>query len=190
MLMPAFDAIGTRVAIRRPTADDCNEFIHLMQVSREFHLPWLDPAKTPEDFDSYLRSRDGGLTNDGFLICCRESGKILGLININCIVWGFFASGYLGYYLGAPYARQGYMTEGMKLVTRYAFSRNYALPGVDCLMALHRLEANIQPGNLPSIGLVRKCGFRKEGFSPRYLYVLGQWCDHERWAITAEEVIK
>ncbi len=186
--MPEFDAIGTRVAIRRPVAGDCDEFIHLMQISREFHLPWLDPPKTPEDFDSYLRSRDGGKYNDGFLICCRESGKILGLININCIVWGFFKSGYLGYYVGAPYARQGYMTEGMKLVIRYAFAKNYALPGFDHPMALHRLEANMQPGNLASIGLARTCGLRKEGFSPRYIWTLGQWVDNERWAITREEV--
>lgn len=177
--MPEFDAIGTRVAIRRPAAGDCDEFIQLMQVSREFHLPWLDPAKTSEAFDGYLRSRKPDI-DEGFLICCRESGRILGVININCIVWGFFKSGYLGYYLGAPYARQGYMTEGMQLVIRYAFTQ----------IGLHRLEANIQPDNLPSIALVRKCGFRKEGFSPRYLKVLGQWRDHERWAITAEEVTK
>jgi ribosomal-protein-alanine N-acetyltransferase len=53
-------------------------------------------------------------------------------------------------------------------------------------MKLHRLEANIQPGNAPSIGLAKACGFRKEGFSPRYLKVRGRWRDHERWAITAD----
>ena len=85
--------------------------------------------------------------------------------------------GILGYAIGAPYAGEGYMTEGIELVLRHAFGA----------MGLHRLEANIQPGNEPSIALAKRAGFRLEGFSPRYLKIDGRWRDHERWAILAEE---
>ena len=54
-------------------------------------------------------------------------------------------------------------------------------------LALHRLEANIQPSNIASIALVKSLGFRLEGYSPRYLKIAGTWQDHERYAITAEE---
>ena len=47
--------------------------------------------------------------------------------------------------------------------------------------------ANIQPGNKPSIALVKKAGFTREGFSRRYLKVCGRWRDHERWAILQED---
>ena len=53
-------------------------------------------------------------------------------------------------------------------------------------LKLHRLEANIQPTNAPSIGLARACGFAREGYSPRYLKIGGRWRDHERWAILAD----
>ena len=171
-----YDATGERVAIRRPRAEDCDEFIALMSSSTGLHDEWVDFAKTRETFYAYLRSRQSQ-SDDGFLICERGTDRIAGVINLNCIVRGFFQSAYLGYCVGQPFARQGFMTEGMKLVTRYAFAE----------MKLHRLEANIQPPNLPSIALVKKCGFRKEGFSPRYLKIAGVWRDHERWALLADE---
>jgi len=68
------------------------------------------------------------------------------------------------------------MTEALQLVLRHAFTK----------LELHRLEANIQPGNTASIALAKRCGFELEGYSPRYLKVGGRWRDHERWAIRAE----
>ena len=69
------------------------------------------------------------------------------------------------------------MREWLCLVLKRAFRE----------LRLHRVEANIQPGNTASLALVRRLGFRREGFSPRYLKVAGRWRDHERWALLAEE---
>jgi ribosomal-protein-alanine N-acetyltransferase len=69
------------------------------------------------------------------------------------------------------------MTEAIALMLRYAFAD----------LRLHRIEANIQPGNVASIALVKRAGFVKEGFSRRYLKIGGRWRDHERWAILAED---
>lgn len=83
----------------------------------------------------------------------------------------------MGYYVFEPFAGQGYMLEGMRLVLRHIFR----------VMKLHRVEANVQPGNDRSVALAKKSGFRKEGLSPRYLKIGGRWRDHERWALTAED---
>ena len=111
------------------------------------------------------------------LLCRRGDGAILGFFNLSQIFRGPFMNAYLGYAVGQPYAGQGYMGEGIELVLGYAFET----------LGLHRLEANIQPANATSIALAKRAGFRLEGFSPRYLKIDGQWRDHERWAIVAED---
>ena len=174
--MSQYDSSGRLVGIRRPVAEDYKEFAAMVHRSRELHHPWVQPPATPEDFATYLETRADPM-NDGFLVCRVGTGAIVGVINLNCIVRGHFHSAYLGYYSSAPFARKGFMTEALGLVCRYAFDVLY----------LHRLEANIQPENAASIALARKCGFQKEGFSPKYLKIAGQWRDHERWALLAEE---
>jgi [ribosomal protein S5]-alanine N-acetyltransferase len=105
------------------------------------------------------------------------SGCVVGVINLMEIVLAIFQSAYLGYYGMARCAGSGLMTEAVRLGVAYGFGE----------LGLHRLEANIQPDNARSIALVRRLGFRREGFSPRYLRIGGVWRDHERWALLADE---
>ena len=109
--------------------------------------------------------------------CSRRTASSSGIFTVSQIVRGYFQSAYLGYYANARHAGKGLMTEAMELVLDHAFGP----------LSLHRLEANIQPGNAPSIALARGAGFRLEGYSPRYLLIGGRWRDHERYAITADE---
>jgi ribosomal-protein-alanine N-acetyltransferase len=118
-----------------------------------------------------------GPTRLRLLVCRRADGAIVGVVNVSEIVRAALQSAYLGYYAFHPFSGAGYLTEGLALVLHHAFRR----------LKLHRLEANIQPGNVPSRRLARRLGFRKEGFSPRYLRVGGGWRDHERWAIVRED---
>jgi ribosomal-protein-alanine N-acetyltransferase len=164
-----------RVLVRAPTPADREEYLAAMRASRKLHRPWM-PAPTEETFDRLLRIAEDQRYEPG-LVCRLEDGAIVGFINISEIVRGLFQSGFLGYAAMAGYAGQGYMREGLELVLARAFTE----------LSLHRLEANIQPGNQASIALVRGAGFVKEGFSERYLKIGGRWRDHERWAIRVEQ---
>ncbi len=166
-----------RVALRRLTSVDRDELLALVRTSRELHRPWAYPPERPDQYDDLMaRSRRDDF--ESLLACRIEDGAIAGVFNISQIVRGAFQSAFLGYYGHVQHARQGYMREGLVLVLAHAFGP----------LALHRLEANIQPGNTASIALARSAGFRLEGFSPRYLLVGGRWRDHERYAITADEI--
>lgn len=173
--MIAYDALGASVGIRRPVESDREPFIQKTNASAGFLHPWVE-VPPPDRFDRYLKSRQS-VTEDGFFIFTAGTDELAGVINVNCIIRGFAQMAYLGYYMFEPFARRGYMTEGIQLVVSYAFNQ----------MKLHRLEANIQPENSASIALVKRCGFRNEGFSPRYLKVFGVWKDHERWARLADD---
>jgi ribosomal-protein-alanine N-acetyltransferase len=166
---------GERVFLRHPAPGDRDEFLRRARASAALHAPWI-VAPSDEEFDDYLRRAGTDLVL-AFLICRTQDGAIAGVANVSQIVRGNFRSAYLGYYAFAPFAGRGYMTEGVRLVLRHAFEAQ----------GLHRIEANIQPGNERSVRLVERIGFRKEGFSPRYLKIRGRWRDHERWAILSEE---
>jgi ribosomal-protein-alanine N-acetyltransferase len=164
------------VFLRPPVRSDREEFVALMRASRSFHRPWATAPTDNGRFDAYLadaRRPDF----EAMLVCRREDLAIVGFFNLSQIERGAMQSAYLGYAVGKPYAGQGYMREGLEAVLRHAFQT----------LKLHRIEANIQPGNHASIALARGAGFKHEGFSPRYLKIGGRWRDHERWAILAED---
>jgi ribosomal-protein-alanine N-acetyltransferase len=168
-----------RVTIRPPRSTDRRAFLAAVLRSRSLHYPWVSAPATAKTFSANLK-RVSSESHRGFLVIHRDTGDLVGVININNIIRSELQGAFLGYYGFEPHSRAGLMREGMLLVLDHAF----------CKLKLHRLEANIQPGNRPSIALVKKCGFTREGFSRRYLRVCGQWRDHERWAILAEDFAK
>ena len=163
-----------RVQLSSPSLADEQEFLAAMNASRSLHRPWLYPPLTREAYRTYLGRLDERKV--GFLARRGSGGEIVGWLNVSEIVRGGFQNAYLGYGGIAEFAGQGYMREALELVLREAFVG----------LALHRLEANIQPGNAGSIALASRAGFVREGLSERYLKVGGRWRDHERWALRAE----
>ena len=166
---------GARVALRVLERSDRDAFLAMARESRELHRPWTFPPERADQFQDLLAKcrRDDSIC---VLATDRETGEIAGVFTISQIVRGAFQSAYLGYYAHQRHANRGYMREAMVQTVDHAFGR----------LALHRLEANIQPDNVASKALVARAGFRMEGFSPRYLKVGGRWRDHERWAILRE----
>jgi len=167
---------GMDVVLSAPSASDAAQFIDAVRASRSLHRPWLDLPDTPGRFAAYL-DRSGREDQANYLIRHRACGGLVGVVNISNIVRGGLQSGYLGYGAFASHAGRGLMTEGLRAVLGVAFGE----------LRLHRVEANIQPGNARSIALARRLGFEKEGYSRRYLLIDGDWRDHERWALLAED---
>lgn len=164
------------VLLRAPTEEDRDAFLAAVRRSRELHHPWTAAPDTDEAFDRYIDR--AGQPNQSCRLVVTDAGELAGVYNLSEIVRGLFLNAYLGYYAFAPLAGTGLMRAAMPLVFAHAFEE----------LELHRLQANVQPGNERSRRLLEATGWRKEGFSPRYLFIDGAWRDHVLYAITAEDV--
>ena len=165
-----------RIILRLPRAGDCRAYVALNRRSRRFHAGLTSPPRDARAFRRLLRANRNPHYRY-WLIVRRADRAILGAVEASQIAGGNFRSAYLGYQIGAPFARQGYMREALTVALARLFDRH----------RLHRVEANIQPHNRASIRLVRSLGFRREGYAPRYLKIGGRWRDHERWALLRED---
>jgi [ribosomal protein S5]-alanine N-acetyltransferase len=167
----------SRVTLVPVTCADAAELIRDYVESREHHRPWAAPFTDRAGFDAWFGRIVTG-PHVGLVAREATSGRVVGVVNLMEIVANpVFQGAYLGYYGMMGFGGRGLMTEAVRLATAHAFAA----------LGLHRLEANIQPGNTRSIALVKRLGFRLEGFSPRYLFIDGEWRDHERWAPLEDE---
>lgn len=173
---------GHRVGLRYPLQTDRDAYTRLRQISREHLEQWEPLALAGFDafgYEFFDRQIESSRTQQGekLIIIRLEDGALVGHMTVGGIIRGAGQMAHIGYWIGAPYAGQGLMTEAVGLTLRHCFER----------LHLHRVEANIQPHNAQSIAVVRANGFRYEGLSKGLVQIQGIWKDHSRWAITVEE---
>lgn len=151
--------------------------------NKQFLAP-LEPVREDDFYtESYqyrsLQLEQASLNGIRFYIFKKGSpDRVIGTVALNNIVRGAFDSCFLGYKLSAGNENRGYMTEAVKAVVDFAFEA----------LKLHRIEANIMPRNLPSLAVVRKCGFYEEGYAVKYLKINGVWEDHIHMVLRNEKI--
>ncbi len=169
--------------LRPPTERDWRSYAELRAASRRFLEPWeptwAPDALTRDAFLRRLRRYAGDRRNDtgySFFIFDNQAQRLVGGINLANVRRGVAQAATLGYWTGASYARQGYMTAALQCVLAFGFSQ----------LALHRMEAACLPGNEPSQRLLKRAGFEQEGYAPKYLKIRGDWHDHLLFGLLAE----
>jgi ribosomal-protein-alanine N-acetyltransferase len=171
--------IGDRVFLRPPERGDYEAWAGLRANSRDFLVPW-EPIWPPDALSrASFRARVARYAEDwrtdqayNFFIFAPDE-TLVGGIGLSNVRRGVSESASLGYWVGEPFARRGYMTAALPLVIDFAFER----------LGLHRLEAACLPSNIPSQSLLLKAGFRREGCAREYLCIAGKWQDHLLFAI-------
>lgn len=171
-------AVATRseTYLRKPAQQDGPEFVARVLASRDHLEPFVFAADSVSAYRSWLaRGRRSEI--EQFLVCARRDDTLAGFVTLNNITAGSLQSAATGWAGFNPHLGAGHLTDGVSMVLELAFTQ----------LHLHRVEANIQPPNSRSRALAQRAGFRLEGYSPRYLHIGGQWRDHERWAVLAED---
>jgi ribosomal-protein-alanine N-acetyltransferase len=166
---------GDPVWLRVPQMGDYAEWATLRRASESFLRPW-EPEWAPDELSRsafrrrlryYHRDlRDG--TGYAFFLFRNGDNKLLGGVTLTNARRGVSQSISIGYWVGAPYSRQGYMSAALRSLIPFVFGT----------LGFHRLEAACLPSNVPSRTLLENCGFHYEGLAKKYLRINGLWQDH------------
>lgn len=175
---------GDRVSMRYPRMGDYAQWSALREESRSFLTQW-EPTWAPDELTrGAFRRRISRYTREirsdvayPFFIFRKEDGTLVGGCTLSNVRRGVTQSASLGYWVGARFARQGYMTAAAKALAPFVFQT----------LGLHRLEAACIPQNEPSRGLLLKCGFKEEGRARSYLQIAGRWQDHILFALLEDD---
>jgi ribosomal-protein-alanine N-acetyltransferase len=175
---------GEGVYLRPAIAADYSAWARLREQSRAFLAPW-EPTWPSDDltrsaFRRRLRRQAEDIAADesfAFLIFESTSDELLGGLTLGGIRRGVAQAATLGYWMGAPNAGKGRMTRAVAAVVRFGFDT----------LRLHRIEAACIPDNAPSIALLERNGFRREGFARAYLKINDAWRDHVLLALLEGE---
>lgn len=168
-----------RMTLRLPEHGDWRQWSDLREASAEFLIKWepvwSNDHLTRRAFSNRVywaqRAEAQGQALPMLLIR-REDQRLLGALTLDNIRRGPSQTGTFGYWIGAPFARHGYMREAILALTHHAFTR----------MDLSRLEAACLPENVASRGVLEKCGFKYEGVAQSYLQINGRWRNHVLYA--------
>ena len=176
---------GQGVRLRTPQMSDYAEWAELRERSRSFLTPW-EPTWPKDDltrtaFRRRLRRYAQDIRDDQaypFFVFRAPDDVLLGGLTLSNIRRGVAQSCALGYWMGAAYAGRGHMTAAVRAVLPFVFDT----------LCLHRLEAACLPHNLPSIRLLERVGFQREGLARRYLCINGVWQDHLLYALLRDDL--
>ncbi len=167
-----------RIILRLPAHSDYNAWTALRIQSRDFLTPW-EPVWSPDHLSRKsftnrvywaARASKAGTALPLFLL--RRDGVLVGAITLDNIRRGPAQTGTIGYWIGQPFARQGYMREAIGAVVHHAFTE----------LDLSRVEAACLPENAASRGVLEKSGFKYEGVAQSYLQINGRWRNHVLYA--------
>ena len=168
-----------RMTLRPPVHGDFRQWAALRDTSAEFlqqwEPTWAADHLTRKSFTNRVYWAQRSITNGTavpLFMIRREDNAVLGAITLDHIRRGPAQSATTGYWVGEPYARQGFMREAIEAVVHYAFST----------LDLSRIEAGCLPENNPSRGLLEQCGFKYEGVAQAYLQINGRWRNHVLYA--------
>lgn len=168
-----------RMTLRPPVHGDFRQWAALRDTSAEFlqqwEPTWAADHLTRKSFTNRVYWAQRSITNGTavpLFMIRREDNAVLGAITLDHIRRGPAQSATTGYWVGEPYARQGFMREAIEAVVHYAFST----------LDLSRVEAGCLPENNPSRGLLEQCGFKYEGVAQAYLQINGRWRNHVLYA--------
>jgi [ribosomal protein S5]-alanine N-acetyltransferase len=180
----SYSAHGTTVGIRPLVMTDYPAWSSLRDKSRDHLTPYEPTWASDELSKSAYRRRLRHYAREeredqgyAFAIFELTTNQLVGGVSLSNVRRGVTQTASLGYWMGLPHVKQGFMREAVGLTVSVAFDG----------LRLHRLEAATLLDNTGSIRVLEHNGFQREGLARRYLRINGDWRDHLLFGLLAED---
>ena len=160
---------SSRIVLRRMTLEDDKELFQLRSSEEAMKYIGRPAAKTIEDVHDLVNMIDGMMAKEmavHWAITLKSTGKLIGTVGF----WQMSKPSRrseIGYMLIPEYHRQGIMQEALNFVLDYGFD----------VIRLHSIEARTSPDNEPSMKLLERNDFVKEGHLKENFYFQGKFWD-------------
>ena len=168
-----------RLILRQVTTEDATDMFDYLSDQDVVKPMGLDPFQTVKDVWDEIRwytsiYEEG--TGIRWGITLKDSGKVIGSCGfLNRLTKHYRAE--VGYEISKDYWGQGIASEALEAVVKYGYHH----------LQLERIEALIEPENVPSQRLVEKQGFIREGLLRHYEFARGKFDDLYMYSIIKED---
>lgn len=176
--LPGTVGEGPRVRLSRLQSADIPAAAGMLAQSADLYRDWVTYPTDPDEAAAFIaHSSDNGVLVFG--VHRRSDNALVGIATLSRIAYEPWLTAECGAAVGVQYCGNGYMTEGMRLLIRFAVGQ----------LGLHRIEALVRPENIRSVRMLEAAGFHVEGMARGAVRIQDTWVDHRRWAITAEDLL-
>lgn len=171
-----FEHKTNRLLLRIVSPDQAADILMFYQNNREFLEP-LEPARNPNFYTLDFQKSNLSYEYSAFIksqymrlwLFTREAPTVpIGTVCFSNFLHGSFCSCMVGYKMDQNHLHRGYMTETL----------SYLLPLVCQEYHFHRIEAYVMPNNEPSIRLLERLTFVREGLLHDFAQINGKREDH------------
>ena len=163
--------------ISREHTEDLFKHLSDPEVTEYMDIDTMENIKEAEEIIDFYLEKEDKKTCYRWVILNKENNEFMGTCGFNSWIRNRANRSEIGYDLSKRHWGQGYMVEALEALLKHGFD----------VLDLHRIQAMVTEGNIPSCKLLEKMNFTKEGFLRDYNYWKNGFVNEYMYSLLEDE---